>query len=65
VQQLFSDVQNITILTSQITLNTNIFTSIKVIKNTHAHIYTDTRVILNAELIEQCILDTNAGQQQS
>ncbi len=40
---------NITIL---ITLNINIFTSIKVIKNTCTHIYTETKVIKNAKLIK-------------
>jgi hypothetical protein len=40
------------IFTISITLNTNIFTSIKVIKNTCTHIYTVTKVITIAKLIK-------------
>jgi hypothetical protein len=38
------------LFTSLITLDRNMFTSIKVIKNTCKHIYADTKVIKNAKL---------------
>jgi hypothetical protein len=40
---------------SLITLNANIFTSIKVIKNTCTHICTDTKVIKNEKLIKASV----------
>jgi hypothetical protein len=40
------------LFTSLITLNTRILTSIKLIKNTCTHIYTDTKAIKNAKLIK-------------
>ncbi len=40
------------LFTSLITSNTNLITSINVIKNTCTHIYTDTKVIKNAEIIK-------------
>jgi hypothetical protein len=40
------------LFTSLITTGKNIFTSIKVLKNTCMHIHTNTKVIKNAQLIE-------------
>ncbi len=40
------------LFTCLIAFNTNIFTSIKVIKNTCTHFYTDTKVIKNAKRIK-------------
>ncbi len=40
------------IFTSLILTGTNIFTGIKVLKNTCTHIHTNTKVIENAQLIE-------------
>ncbi len=40
------------LFTSLITSNTNIFKSIKVIKNTCTHIYTDTIVIKKSKLLK-------------
>ncbi len=40
------------LFTSVIIANTNIFTSIKVIKSTQTHIYTKTAFIKNAKLIK-------------
>ncbi len=46
----FQMYQALHLFTSSITLNINIFTNIKVIKNTCTHIYTSTKVIDNAKL---------------
>ncbi len=43
------------LLISLITLNTNIFMCIKVIKKTCTHIYTNTKVIENAQLIKASV----------
>jgi hypothetical protein len=46
----FQIYKTLQLFTSVITLNTNIFTSIKIIKNTCTHIYTDTKAIKNPKL---------------
>ncbi len=48
----FQMYQALQLFTSSVTLNTNIFTNIKINKNTCTHIYTSTKVNENTKLIK-------------
>ncbi len=53
---LFSNVKTLQLFTSLITTYTNIFSSIKVIKNTCTQIFTSTKVIKNFQLLKAWVM---------